>query len=354
MEHDKHEVNEGVVKIIETVPPTVITERTDLGLSELDQKRAVRLRWKIDLWILPMLTIIYLLAAMDRSDIGNAQVAGMQKAIGATGHQWSLAVSLFYVGFIIGHPPGVFSLRKVGPPVVLGVAVAAWGVFITLFIETKNWQQAVGIRICIGFAEAFTHAAPLYLSLWYKRSELATRGGIYYSASSLAGAFNGLIAYGIVTTYGHQPPFAAWQWLFLVEGVLSIGIGLLVIVLLPQSPDKLGWGFTADEKRLALIRTQQANNTPHEGIRWKSVPGAFKNPMWIVYTLILTCTQVALGGISSFLPSILKGLGYTSTRAQLMTVPIYSVAAVSTIFFAILSDRARVRGPWLQRYHRPL
>lgn len=347
MNQVKDDLVQQDVTTIEKVTPVVITGGTQLALSEQDQRKARRLTWKLDLWILPVLTIIYLLAAMDRSDIGNAQVAGMQKAIGATGSQWAKVVSLFYVGFIVGHPPGVYSLRKVGPPILLGAAVTTWGVMITLLMLTKNWGQAAGIRICIGFAEGISHAGPLYLSLWYTRRELATRGGIFYSAASLAGAFNGLIAYGIVTTHSNTPPYAAWQWLFLIEGVLSIGCGLVALFILPESPDKIKFGFSADEKRLALIRLQQANNTPHERIRWKSVPGAFKNPMWIVYTVILACTQVALGGLSSFLPSIVKGLGYTSVRAQLMTVPIYCVSSVTTVLFAYLSDKSNVRGPWL-------
>ncbi|KEF60750.1 uncharacterized protein A1O9_02311 [Exophiala aquamarina CBS 119918] len=332
---------------VENASSGVITSRTNVVLSDKDQKKARRLRWKIDLWILPIMTIIYLLAAMDRSDIGNAQVAGMQKAIGATDSQWSKVVSLFYVGFVLGHVPGVFALRKLGPPVVLGAAVAAWGVMVTLLMEVETWSQAVGVRICIGFAEGISHAGPLYLSLWYTRKELGTRGGIFYSASSLAGAFNGLIAYGIVKTYSHHPPFAPWQWIFLIEGCVSIGFGLFALGALPGAPDKLSWGFTADEKRLALIRTQRANNTPHERIRWKSVVGAFKSPMWVVYTLILACTQVALGGLSSFLPAILKGLGYSSVHAQLMTVPIYSVSAVSTVVCSYFSDKTQLRGPWL-------
>src|SRR5258707_871715 len=94
---------ENAVKLPQGPPQTVFT------LNEHDTKVARRLKWKIDVWTLPMITCIYLLAAMDRSDIGNAQTAGMPKAIGASDGQWANVVSLFYVGFVIGQAAGVYT-----------------------------------------------------------------------------------------------------------------------------------------------------------------------------------------------------------------------------------------------------
>ena len=320
---------------------------TFFELSDDDKKAARRLKWKIDLWILPMITGIYFLAAMDRSDIGNAQSAGMQADIGASDTEWSHVVSLFYVGFILGQAAGVYTLRSFTPQVVLGSAVIIWGVAITCMIPVSRAAQAEGIRIIVGFCEGLDHSALLYLSLWYTPRELATRSGVFYSASSLAGAFNGLISFGIVTDYQHKPPFQPWQWLFLVEGCMSIGFGILVIVFLPPVPEKVKVGFTADDKRMAVIRTQQAHNTPGAKIKWKTVPSTFKDPMLYVYTTLLIGTQICLSSLSSFLPALVSTMGYSSTRAQLMTVPVYACAFVSTLFFTWISDKTRARGPWL-------
>jgi hypothetical protein len=325
----------------------VLGPQTVFELNEHDAKVARRLKWKIDLWTLPMITFIYLLAAMDRSDIGNAQVAGMQKAIHASDGDWTNIVSLFYVGFVLGQAGGVYTLRSLTPQIVLGGAVVIWGVAITCMIKVTSPAQAEGLRIIIGFCEGLDHAALLYLSLFYTPKELATRSGIFYSASSLAGAFNGLIAYGIVSDYSHKAPFEAWQWLFLIEGIMSIGYGVLVLIFLPPVPEKLKWGFTKDEKRMAVIRTQQAHNTPGAKIRWKEVLPAFKSPMLYVYTLLLISVQICLSGLSSFLPSLVKTMGYTAVQAQLMTVPVYAVAFVATLFFTNMTDRTSMRGPWL-------
>ena len=345
MEDKSFEKESEMVEVSETGKG--IGPQTTFILDEHDQKVAKKLRWKIDLWSLPMITLIYLIAAMDRSDISNAQVAGMEKALGASSSDWTNVISLFYVGFVIGQPVGVYSLRRFTPRVVLGAAVIIWGVMITCMTSVTTAAQASGLRVIIGFCEGLDHAALLYLSLWYTPSELATRSGIFYSASSLAGAFNGLIAYGIVKNYKHKPPFAPWQWLFLIEGLLSLSYGIFVLIFLPPVPERVGFGFTKDEKRLAVIRTQQANNTPGAKIHWKQVLPSLKSPMLWVYTITLMGTQVALSGLSSFLPAIVKSMGYSSVHAQLMTVPVYAVAFVSTLFFTYISDKTRMRGPWL-------
>jgi hypothetical protein len=111
-----------VFKFEDVTPSTIRPE-----IAEQDRKLARRLLWKVDLWILPLLTVLYLITAMDRSDIGNAQVAGMQKAVGASSSEWAKVVSLFYVGFIVSQPFGSLFLRKLTPPILFGLGVTFWG-----------------------------------------------------------------------------------------------------------------------------------------------------------------------------------------------------------------------------------
>lgn len=95
---------------------------------EDDRIIARRLLWKIDLRILPILTLLYIFAAMDRADIGNAQVAGMQEDLGATSKQWTLVAALFYVGYIVAQPIGTLYLRRISPPIIFSFACCVWGV----------------------------------------------------------------------------------------------------------------------------------------------------------------------------------------------------------------------------------
>ncbi|KAK6386016.1 hypothetical protein LTS17_001590 [Exophiala oligosperma] len=313
-------------------------------VSPEDEKLMKRLKLKLDMWILPILTVVMLLGSMDKSDIGNVQTAGMQKYIGATGHQWAQVVSLFYIGYVITQFVASVQLRKLSPPIVVGGGVMFWGAMTMLLSVVKTWQAAVGIRILIGCGEGYIHAASLYLSMWYGPEDLASRGAIYFSMSTLAGAFNGLIAYGIVKDIGNADPYYAWQWILIIEGSITVFFGVLCVFLLPTVPERVRWGFTAEEKRLLVIRTWRANNTPNAKFKWKEFIQTFQDPAFWGYVVMYIGCQIGLACLASFLPAVIHDLGYTAVRSQLMTVPIYACAFVGTIGIGYLADKTQKRG----------
>ena len=152
-----------------------------------------------------------------------------------TPSQLSTDVSLFYVGYILLELPATLLLKKIRPNVQLSAALFSWGTFTTLFVNTillpnfpltsfdsicvcKTWQAIGGLRILIGAAEAFIQVASLYLTFFYKRNELATRGGIYYAMVALAGSTNGLLTYSVLRTLNGVRGWLAWRWIFLIEG----------------------------------------------------------------------------------------------------------------------------------------
>jgi sugar phosphate permease len=186
-------------------------------------------------------------------------------------------------------------------------------------LTATNYALATAIRVFIGFAEGLLQAAPLYLSLWYTANELGTRGAIFFSVSSLASACNGLIAYGLLKDFSNAPPFQPWQWLFLIEGFMSIGFAFVVFIFLPPVPEKVKWGFTADEKRIALARSQQAHNTLDAKLSTGKILANFKKPLIYFIIAAYSGTVSALTSLTNFLPSIVQGLGYSSVNAQLMT-----------------------------------
>lgn len=114
-------------------------------------------------------------------------------------------------------------------------------------------------------------------------------------------------------------------------------------MLLPPVPERLKWGFTPDEKCLAVIRTWQANNTPNATFRWHQLSQTFKSSMFYTYTLFC-CTQIAITSLGSFLPATIKGLGYSGVTAQLLTVPVYACAFATTITISFISDKIQRRG----------
>lgn len=193
----------------------------------------------------------------------------------------------------------------------------------------------------------------LYLSSIYTRGELALRVGLFYVSASLAGAFGGLLARGLSAI----PPSgsvvdAGWRWIMIIEGLITIAAGVAAYFLLPNSV-ATAWFLTPEERKHGMTRlyndtSRHLNNGQQdEGVeqfRWSEVRrGVLNVQLWLTAT-----TYVAiLSGLYSFglfLPTIIKGLGYTANEAQLWSIIPYAVASVVTVIVAFVSDHFKIRG----------
>lgn len=144
------------------------------------------------------------------------------------------------------------------------------------------------------------------LSFWYQYRELATRGAIFYSMSTLAGAFNGLIAYGIEKDMDGLRGWRAWRWIFLIEGVMPCVAAFFVIFLLPNSPETLRFGFTPEEKTLVIRRSRRAHNTSEARLEIRKIPLVLLSLHFWLMLGIACCGHFCVGSISNFLPAIIQ------------------------------------------------
>ncbi|KAK3987285.1 putative transporter [Cladorrhinum sp. PSN332] len=317
----------------------------DTPLTDDEIRAEKRYLFKIDCIILPLIAAIYFLASLDRSDVSNAVVAGMGKELQLNAGQISNCIAFFYIGFLVFQIPGSILVRVLTPPIQLGLALMIWGGATAIMTEANNWQTIAGLRVVVGAFEAFINGAPLYLTFWYKPDELATRGAIFMSMMNLAGSMNGLIAYAIQAgplngRYGRP----AWRWIFLIEGVVSVGFGVLILFLLPTTPERVKWGFSKEEKKIAMRRTEEAFNVPNAKPNSAQFFAALRDPKTWFYTVLNACASISQGVWSNFLPVLLRQIGYTANETQLMSIPVYAVAGVCAIAVGILSDRRGNRG----------
>jgi MFS family permease len=184
----------------------------------------------------------------------------------------------------------------------------------------------------------------LYLSHFYRRTELALRIGIFYTAASLSGAFGGLLARGL-NAIGHAGGLEGWRWIFIVEGLLTVFVGVVCFFILPNSIESARF-LTAELKAHGRNRLGDQSQE-HEAFSWAEVKrGIFNLQVWLsalAYFSIL-CGLYSFG---LFLPTIINSLKFAKdpNQAQLWTVIPYAVAAVCTVFVAILSDKLAMRGP---------
>jgi len=302
---------------------------------------------KVDLIILPLLVLSVFLASLDRGDTGYAYNAGMGKELSITSNQLSVVVSMFYVGYFIMSFPATLLLKKITGNVQIATALWSWGLFTTLMCIATSWQALAGLRVLIGCGEALNQAAGLYLTFFYKRNQLASRGAFYFGVYALAGSMNGLLGYGILKNLNGARGWLAWRWIFLIEGLMSIFSGFIIIFLLPSSPEKLRRGFSAAEKDIALRRYREGYNVQGDTkIRGSQILKVLKDPHSWMYIAIYGCTNVSLAAFGNFLPIIVKSFGFSTLDTNLLTVPVWFVTAIAIIVAGFVSDRLKQRG-WL-------
>ena len=221
----------------------------------------------------PLLGALYLLSFLDRSNIGNARIAGMEDDLELTGNRYEWLLTIFYISYILFEPQVI--MWKILPAHIwAAVIVFAWGFLATIQSAVRNWQGEMAVRFLLGATEAgFGPGCPYLLSFFYLRHEVGLRIGIFLSAAPLANSFAGALAYGI--TSGHSK-LANWRLLFLVEGLPSILFASVAFFFLPDSPDKARF-LNEEEKSIARARTvRQVGKSEKRvgGVNWKDVGGA--------------------------------------------------------------------------------
>ncbi|KDQ13230.1 hypothetical protein BOTBODRAFT_33836 [Botryobasidium botryosum FD-172 SS1] len=305
-------------------------------------RRALR---KVDLVVVPFVTMFYFLSFIDRSNIGNARVAGLQKDLKMTDHQYSIALTLTYVPYIAWELPSNLLLKKVSPRILLPLYVCLWGIVSTLQGLVTTYPGLLACRFFLGLTEGgLLPGIMLYLSSFFPRHKLQVRVAVLFCATSLGGAFSGLLAAAIIHMDGIQGK-RGWAWIFILEGIFTVAFGLVSFFFIPSSP--LTAKFLTQEERVALdnaLKADGSGDEEHEAFTWSEVASAFMAPQAIFCGILLFFCGTTLYGLAYFAPSIVNTLGYSPTRTQLMTVPPYACSFVVNLGTAFLSDKYRQRG----------
>jgi MFS family permease len=235
--------------------------------------------------------------------------------------------------------------------------MVVWGACTVCLGVVQNYHSLVVVRICLGIAEAGLYPGVVYyLTMWYCTDEMALRQGFFFSAASMAGAFSGLLAYLIVKMHG-VGGYAGWRWIFIIEGLLTVVVAFAAFFLLHDFPETASF-LTKEERAWATHRLKYQGSrrsgrmvAENDTFEWRYVLMAVTD--WQLYLGILMYWGIVcpLYGISLFLPTIIGQLGYTTTIAQLLTIPIYITAAVVTLIVCYFSDKAakagRSRSPYV-------
>ncbi|POR39352.1 Uncharacterized protein TPAR_00457 [Tolypocladium paradoxum] len=316
-----------------------------LQLYTPDEDLAVRR--KFDRKLVLFVALLYMLSFLDRSNIGNARIAGMDADLQTDPprddwYEWALAA--FYAAYIAFEWMSL--LWKLVPAhAFVSAMVLAWGLAASLQAVAASYPVLVALRVVLGVAEAGFAGIPVYLSFFFRREELAFRTAIFISAAPLATSFASTLAWAVVGFAG-LGPIAPWRLLFLVEGFPSVVVAVVAWSAIPDSPQTAPY-LTRREKKVARLRLRGEHSSraakPASGLRARDLAAVFCDPVAWATAAMFFLTNMAYSSLPVFLPKIIADMGHDALAAQALSAPPYLVAFVVVLFTAHMSDRLRAR-----------
>ncbi|KAG9310068.1 MFS general substrate transporter [Chiua virens] len=338
-----------------------VDEDVPRALSPEQEKQLWR---KVDLRLMPILSFMYLLAFMDRGNIGtfsrnltcllhrrwthinegNAKLDGLMTQLHLNGDKYNIALTMFFISYCTFECPSNLVLKLLRPSRYLPAIMVLWGIVMTCMAFVKTYPQLVAVRFCLGFAEAGLFPGVVYyLTLWYPRHMLQYRVGLFFGAATLAGAFSGLLAFGL-GYMGGIDHLEGWSWIFIIEGLITIVGGCFAFFVIVDFPSDAT--FLTDAEGAYLIwRKKYDSSTVGEEERFalRHIVAALTD--WQLYLHILVYMSIVgpLYGITFFLPTIIKNFGYSTATSQLLTVPPYVVSSIVLVIVAHYSDKLKNR-----------
>ncbi|KAL2855820.1 major facilitator superfamily domain-containing protein, partial [Aspergillus pseudodeflectus] len=223
------------------------------------QKRVLR---KMDLRLIPMLALLYLLAFLDRGNIGNAKIEGMLDDLHMSGREYNWCLTVFFFTYVAFELPSNLLLKKLRPSRLLPLLMVAWGIVMTLMGIVQNYHGLLIARLFLGVAEAGLYPGiAYYITLWYPRHLAQYRQAMFFSAASIAGAFSGILAWAIAKMDG-VGNYAGWRWIFILEGILTVLVGVVAPFFMYDFPETAK--FLTEEERQYVIHSLRSQTAGHD------------------------------------------------------------------------------------------
>ncbi|KIW12393.1 hypothetical protein PV08_09670 [Exophiala spinifera] len=303
-----------------------------------------KLLTKIDLRVIPVLSVLYLLAFLDRTNVANAAIFGLQKDLGLSATQYSTALTVFFPPYIVFEVPSNILLKRFKPHVWLSGCMFMFGLVTVCQGLVQGYGGLLTTRFFLGLFEAGMFPGSFYLiGMWYKRHEAQKRYTFFFASTTLAGAFGGLLASAIGKMNGMRG-YLGWRWVFILEGVLTCVVAFGCFFLIPDFPEDAKW-LTEQERMYVKARLQadQGKSAIERRITFKDVVNCFKDYKFILGWLMYFGLIVPAYGYAYFAPTIIKTYGYSPIQTQLHSVPPWAAAFGFSMLVAVFSDRLRHR-----------
>ncbi|RII16893.1 hypothetical protein CUC08_Gglean003341 [Alternaria sp. MG1] len=311
---------------------------------------------KLDRRLVAFMALLYMLSFLDRSNIGNARIAGLADDLKLSSTQYEWLLWAFYITYILFEWMTLM-YRIVPPHIYISLCILSWGVVASLQAVATSFSFLLVLRALLGISEAaFGPGVPFYLSFFFRRSELAFRTGLFISASPLSASFAGALAY-LITKVGEHGPLSPWRLLFLLEGFPSVLIAVWAWDFVPDGPGPAKW-LSPRQREIAVMRLRSEKESEDQDeekyqsgrrgrVNFHEVLQTLKDPKSYPTALMFFSCNVAFSSMPVFLPTVIRDMGWESITAQGLSAPPYLFAFVVVLTTAYYSDRMQSRSTFI-------
>jgi MFS transporter, ACS family, tartrate transporter len=313
-----------------TIAPSVAAK------SELESSTIRAISWRL----IPFLVLAYFLSYLDRVNLGFAALT-MNKELNFSPTVFSWGAGIFFIGYFLFEVPSNLALEKFGASRWIARIMITWGIISALMAVVSGVWSFYGVRFLLGIAEAgFFPGIILYLTYWYPaeyRARFLAAFAIAVPVSTVIGApISGLLL-GLDGAMGLR----GWQWLFIVEGVPSVLLGVITWFYLTDRPAKADWLTT--EQKAWLAAKLESEVAAKQAANHLSLGQALSSPKVIALSLIYFGFVAALYGMQFWLPTIIKAFGFSNAQTGFVIAVPYLIGTIAMMLWARHSDAHRER-----------
>ncbi|KAH9888308.1 major facilitator superfamily domain-containing protein [Xylariomycetidae sp. FL2044] len=319
------------------------------ALTADEERKLIR---RVDWRLMPLLCILYLIKKLDESNASNARIMNkgtdrnILTQLNITSDEYGFITVLFTIPYIVAELPSNLVLKKIRPSRWQARIMATWGIITATTAAVNNKGGLYTVRFLLGLAESgMFPGLVLQMTYWYRPDEIAARLVWVYSLGNLAGIIGGLLAFAFNGVSG-AGNLSGWQWLFLIEGLFTVVMSVVIFFTLPDFPGNTKWLSTTER---AFLQARLPRNSPRSAEKnfvFKEVLESLRDKNLWLFTLSWAFMTAGKGGVTFYQSTIIANLGFSDiATAQILNIPQFGLAIIAISVVGYGSNTARLPIP---------